>query len=180
MRRSVIRSAVCILLLLSLPIGASCTHSAPHYTNTVNVDSLAEELKNVLLAYAPSGEQAVYLHDDSNLLSSYLTLGEDVLAHCIIYAQDTANLDEFGVFYVKDTSSAKELKRQLLQEYLHASYEQNSEWYDSYMPLQTPKLKDAEVRVLGNYVIYCILAPDAKEVVFDTAARTLSSTLEAP
>jgi len=73
-----------------------------------------------------------------------------------------ANIDEFGIFkagdgQVKDIEAAVKSYLQLRQD----------TWMDEYMPEEKPKLTSAEVRTLGNYVIYCILSEDDAAAAFD-------------
>ena len=62
----------------------------------------------------------------------------------------------------------------LLRDYLAQAYEDNRVWYDSYMPEETPKLRDAEVKVFGNYVVYAIYSSADKATLFDAVKAALA------
>ena len=80
-------------------------------------------------------------------------------------------MDEFGIFHVTD-GNAEDLETEL-EDYLEESYEQNKDWYDSYMPEETPKLRDAQVKVFGNYVVYVILSEADCEAAFEAVEKAL-------
>ena len=98
----------------------------------------------------------------SDFIKEYITVPEAVKESCVYYAQNTNALDEFGIFEVEE-GKAQEVRNQLLSGYLKKRYDENLEWYNSYMPTETPKLRDAEVRVFGNCVAYAILSPENRK-----------------
>ena len=61
-----------------------------------------------------------------------------------------------------------------LVSYLSKSFEKNREFYDSYIPEETAKLRDAEVRRFGNYVAYAILDRDSKSRFFSAIEDKLT------
>ena len=46
-------------------------------------------------------------------------------------------------------------------------------WMEEYMPEEKPKLQSATVKVMGRYVVYCILSEDAKTDVFGAVDNLL-------
>ncbi len=157
---------ICAVLLLCV----GCNSVQKNYRDDVSVTAIAEKITAHLNAGKAS---TVYVTDENDLLASYLSFGDLVTDHCIVYAQQTSDLDEFGVLKAA-SGCADRVKQMLIQDYLQAAFEQNHEWYDSYMPQQTPKLRDAEVRVFGNYVFYCILDEAAKKEVFAVVEELLT------
>ena len=63
------------------------------------------------------------------------------------------NIDEFGVFKA-GTMTVKELET-LVKDYLQL---RQDGWMDEYLPQEKPKLMNAEVNTVGDYVMYAILS----------------------
>ena len=80
-------------------------------------------------------------------------------------------IDEYGILH---TDIDIEGAERLIREYLARSYEENRAFYDSYIPAETPKLRDAQVRVYGDYVVYAILSPADRDRLFDRIEACLS------
>lgn len=159
------RILACLLAVLSAFYLASCAKKAD-YRDDVPTEAIAEEIRAAL------PQKVDYVEDDSGFTDDYFTLSDSVYEHTVLYARQTNNLDEFGVYHVKE-ADAKELARQLREDYLAVSLERNREWYDSYIPAETPKLRDAQVRVYGSYVVYAILDKESRNTMFDTVERVL-------
>lgn len=73
-----------------------------------------------------------------------------------------ANIDEYGIFKSKDAAQTKEVKA-AVEAYLQLRLDS---WMDEYMPEEKPKLADAEIKTVGNYVMYCILSDSDKSAAF--------------
>ena len=159
--------AVC-LLLLSLCALTAC--GAREYRDDVDVTALAERVTEAL--NKKTDLPLRYAKDDTGFLSDYFKTPDYIADHAVLYAVSTNNLNEIGVWRVKEGHAA-ELAALLRTDYLKASLEKNSAWYDSYIPMETPKLRDAEVRVYGNYVVYAILNAEDREIAFETVEKLL-------
>ena len=122
-------------------------------------------------APAPSGN--AYLEAHNELLSDYLDLSSFPEGE-LRYSPDGNDLDEFGVWHLTDGRTG-ELSA-LLEDYLRESYRRNQAFFDSYIPKETPKLRDAEVRVMGNYVAYAVLSPDRRESFFTSLREALTAS----
>ena len=151
-----------VVLLLSL---ISCN------TQKYRDDQAVAELAGKAVTALNDG--VTYLPADSGYLSDYLTKPDYVTEEIIFFATETNNLNEFGIFHVQDGNA--EAMKELLKGYLKQSLEKNQTWYDSYIPEETPKLRDAEVQVYGNYVVYAILGTDDRATLFDSIKDTLST-----
>ena len=81
--------------------------------------------------------------------------------HAVLINVYGTNIDEYGVFKA-GAMSAKELKA-VADDYLSKRLDS---WMEEYMPEEKPKLTNAEVRVSGDYVMYCILSDADKEAAF--------------
>lgn len=80
-------------------------------------------------------------------------------------------IDEYGVFQGKDAAQAAEIKK-AVEDYIQR-YEDR--WMPAYMPGERPKLDSAEIKVVGNYVMYAILSDDDKTAAFGAFEKALQA-----
>ena len=153
-----------VLLFTCIFLLSSCASPSP-YKEDVSVSELCNTVRD---------HWDGFLLDSSSLLADYFTLPEGIREHALLYRGETDSLDEIGFFKV-DKGNANALAVQLREEYLFPSYEKNRTFYDSYMPNETPKLKNAEVRVFGNYVVYAILSETDKTTLFRLLEKKLAA-----
>lgn len=73
-----------------------------------------------------------------------------------------ANVDEYGIFKAGENMSAADIKA-TVEAYLQLRMDS---WMDEYMPEEKPKLEDAEIKVVGDYVMYCILSESDASAAF--------------
>lgn len=157
--------ALICLLSLSLPLAACRNGSMSGHTYVS--DLTATELAD---AVAPDLSVDFFTADDAHL-SDYVLLPRAVPSLCVRIAVAGDRIDEYGILRA-DGDPAEWAST--VHAYLAASYEQNRAFYDSYIPTETPKLRDAEVRVLGDYVIWAILSEGERAALFDRAEAVLS------
>ncbi len=81
------------------------------------------------------------------------------------------NIDEFGVFKGKDADDTAKIQ-QTVKDYL--AYRDES-WMPEYMPEERPKLDSAQVKTMGNYVIYVILSDDNSKLAIGEFEKALKS-----
>ena len=74
-----------------------------------------------------------------------------------------ANVDEFGVFKAGDMKVSE--VETTVKNYLDLRLQS---WMDEYMPEEKYKVEDAEYKVIGDYVMYCILSAEDAEAAFAT------------
>ncbi|MBQ9760097.1 MAG: DUF4358 domain-containing protein [Clostridia bacterium] len=154
------KKALTLCLTLTLLALSAC---APKYTTDIPIYDVADR------AIASIDPNVHYVRADRGYLDGYFPLSEEASAQEIYYATDGNNLDEFGIFYTDDPDDLADD----LRDYLDDCLEENRTFYDSYIPEETPKLRDAEVRTFGNCVAYAILSPSHKKAFFDTLDETL-------
>ncbi len=152
------------LLLFLLPACAK----ARHYRDDISGKKLAE-----LALRAPKSDSG-YSAADAHFLDDYFLIPSYVTDHAVHFSSDGSNLNELGVFHVQN-GHAEELK-DTLRGYLSESLSKNQAWYNSYIPEEIPKLRDAEVRIYGNYVVYAIFDKDDRAAVFDSVEQTLTES----
>ena len=135
-----------IVLFLSAFLFCGCgSGGGERYTDSLSPRILAERCASSIGLSGMEAENADRIRDYAALPSD-----ADLTVLC---AADRGNLDEVGVWRADNPEDA----RTLLETYLKNSYQDNRSYYDSYIPAQTSKLRDAEVRTFGNYVVYAIL-----------------------
>ena len=166
MRMNKLRVFVCFLA--AVMTFSLCACGRHEYRDDVPLSTLSETARGVLSA------DTNYLSIDVDYLGDYFQAPDYLLEGTILRADVGNNLDEIGIFHVTG-GNASAMKR-LLSDYLARSYEQNRDWYDSYIPHETPKLRDAEVRVMGNYVAYAVLSPDRRESFFTSLREALTAS----
>lgn len=102
----------------------------------------------------------------------YTVLLENTVDHCIIVSEKSdMNIDEVGVFHVKDGVNIQELKA-IVEAYVEGQALRFRDLLISYNPDELPKLDEAEVEVCGNYIYYSILSEartEAAENAFEGA-----------
>jgi len=81
------------------------------------------------------------------------------------------NIDEFGVFKAKEASQVAAVE-QAVKDYLQFRIDT---WMVEYMPEEHPKLESAEVKIVGNYVMYAILSDDSKKAAFSAFEKSLTA-----
>ena len=159
-------AAILIFLCITCLLTACNQKEEESYPKEINTKEVAAALcKKTPTASAWVGE-------DQNFIEEYVTIPEYVKDSQVYYAQNTNDLDEFGIFWVEE-GQAKAARSLLLQGYLQKRYTENREWYDSYMPTETPKLRDAEVRIYGNCVAYAVLSPEKRKSFFSECEKLL-------
>lgn len=156
--------AILMLSLCLLFAAVSCGKSV--YRDDLAVSSLANHVMESL------AKTDGYVVREKGL-DSYFTTPEYVTEFAIRHAQDTNNIDEIGIWHVTDGNA--DAMKALLSGYLKESLEKNETFYNSYIPEETPKLRDAEVRVFGNYVAYAILSASDRSAFFSALETELSA-----
>lgn len=151
-------TALCLFLSL-----CSCKKDA--YRNDVPVADLAD---TVMLRLSKTDG---YVTREKGL-DSYFATPDYATEFTIRHAADTNNIDEIGIWHVTDGNA--DAMKQLLTGYLSESFEKNETFYNSYIPEETPKLRDAEVRVFGNYVAYAILNSTDRNAFFSALSAELT------
>lgn len=155
------------LLSLALPLAACRNGSGnPH---TYASDLTATELAD---AVSPDLSEDFFTADAAHL-SDYVPLPRAVPSLCVRITVAGDRIDEYGVLQAEGDAAEW---ASTIRSYLAASYEQNRAFYDSYIPTETPKLRDAEVRIFGDYVVWAILSEGEKAALFDRAEAVLSES----
>lgn len=111
--------------------------------------------------------QGGYTAADSDFVSLEFTKPEVIDANVsewvICASTSSQTVDEYGIFRVKEGGDVQAVKDAVL-EYVQATQVKLEVYLDMYEPVEKTKLENAQVTVIGNYVVYTILTDQ------DTAA----------
>ena len=157
-----------ILTFLSVVLVLAACNKEEEYKKEINT----QEIATALSKRTPTA--SAWINEDQYFIEEYVDIPDYVKESSIYYAQNTNDLDEFGIFWVEE-GKEKATRLLLTQGYLQKRYTENQEWYNSYMPTETPKLRDAEVRIYGNCVVYAILSPERRTAFFAECEKLLKS-----
>ena len=157
--KRVLLSLLCLAMLLAF---ASCRKKE------YRADLPSTQIATHAAQNLPIGESSVVAA--AHFLDDYFQIPDFVQDYEVRFCADRNNLDEFGIFRVAP-EHAKEMQS-LLADYLSKSLEQNRTWYDSYIPQETPKLRDAETKIFGSVVVYAVLSAPDRDVFFKNAGAS--------
>ena len=153
-----ILTSLLVLSLLLLAVGCGSTT----YKNDVAVNTLADTAITAL------NDGKEYSTAEADFLDSYFTKPDYVTESVIRFSTDGNDLNEFGIYHVTDGNA--EAMKTHLSKYV-------TDFYDlynaNYLPEETPKLRDAEVKVFGNYVVYAMLNDTDRATLFTAIEQAL-------
>lgn len=156
--------AVLIPIFVGLLLG-SC-HKKGVYTDELSAKEVADGAVSAM-------EEASLLSAERDYLDDYILVPEGMTDREIRFSSNGNNLDEIGVWHVP--TGETERIHALLEEYLNRSLERNRAFYDSYIPQETAKLRDAEVKTFGNYVVYAIMNEGDRSAFFESVSKILQA-----
>jgi len=148
-------SCCALILALSL-LFASCGKTVT-YKDDVEVSELADSIKQKI----DGGDKL------TNITASFIQSSMDMdvseyADYCVFITVVGTSINEFGIFKAKDTAQVEALSEKL-QSYISL---RNEAWMPEYLPDEYPKLKNAEIKTAGLYVMYAVLSDTEKEAVF--------------
>ena len=161
-----------LAILMTLTLVTAC--GGDQYRNDLTSAQVVESIK----ATIPTEEGYRQVSDRYISASmwgeKYTVLLDNITDYCIIVSEKSdSNIDEVGVFHVKDKSMVQELKT-IVEAYVTAQTSHFRNLLVSYNPGELPKLDEAEVEVCGNYIYYSILS----EARTETAEQAFENALE--
>ena len=153
-----------ILTLLALTLLLSLTAcKSANYADDKKATDLADGIVTAL------NDGKTYSTAEADFLDSYFANPDYVTESVIRFSTDGNDLNEFGIYHV--TEGNAEAMKELLTKYV-------TDFYDlynaNYLPEETPKLRDAEVKVFGNYVVYAMLNDADREIAFQKVEELLA------
>jgi len=150
--KKIILALIALTLILSL---AACGGSK--IKDDVAVSALAEKV----------GEKVSNLPNmmaaEDNYLQNLMLLEAGVSAEHVVMVNTAGKIAaEFGIFKGSDKANTEKIAKEV-ENYLARL---DSEMAAMYIPEELPKLRGAEVKIVGNYVIYAVLDEAEKAEVF--------------
>ncbi len=151
------------MLAVTCLITASCGGSASYSTDvaatelSVTVDALLEN---------PSDFATM---TDEYIIGMMEIDPSEFADHIVKLRASGANIDEYGIFKAPTAADVADVKA-VVEAYLARRVEA---WMPEYMPEEFPKMEAASVKVMGQYVVYAILADDVKADVFSAIENAL-------
>ncbi len=154
-----------LLTVLCLAALAGCSNNKEvSYRTDADVHALADACS------AKLASASLMADADEDYLLYRMELSESFLPDAVVRIQNAGTaLDEFGIFRAPDNLSPAILE-DTVKAYLAA---RDKEWTGLYLVEEYPKLRDAEYKVYGKYVIYAILSEEDKAALFSEAEAQL-------
>ena len=154
--KKILRSTLCLLCVALLLCAVSCDNGGD-WKDDLTSASLSTTVKSAFAS--EDGWETVssdYISPSAwgEDYADYLELVSDYVI--TISAESDMNVDELGVFRVKNAKDADRIKA-FAEKYLEAKKLRMAPLLESYNQAELPKLDCAEVTVCGNYVLYTIL-----------------------
>ncbi len=148
--------ALSLAMLMILTVLVSC--GGDKYRNDLTSAQVMDQIKAVI----PTEEGYRQVSDGYISASmwgeNYTVLLDNTTDHCIIVSEKSdVNIDEVGVFHVKDSAKVEDLKA-IVEAYVEGQTLRFRDLLISYNPDELPKLDEATVVVCGNYIYYSILS----------------------
>ncbi len=117
----------------------------------------------VAAAVNGAADSEIMMDVPDTYLQSTMKIDPEAYSDCCVKKSKVGtNINEYGVFRTDDAEALQET----LEAYVQALRDR---WMDEYLPEEYPKLENAQVWVVGDYVMYEILdaeAADAAEIAF--------------
>ncbi len=164
-----ITSIFCVFLIL---IFASCSNTNNNkspgntdvkkpevFKNDITAVEFAERFDSILL----NGTKLTAVDDD--YINGMLELNlNDVTEYVLKIQTSGTEVDQYGIFKTTSETKAEELADSV-QSYLQML---SDNWQNfNYLPEEMPKIKAAEVKSAGLYVVFVIATEDEKTAIFD-------------
>ena len=154
-----------IAAILSLSLLTACSGKTAEIRDDVAVSDVSAAVASVL------GDDTLVSVPDT-FYSGSMKMDVSEFGGCDVKINSKGiNIDEFGVFKAKDSSQVTAVE-QTVKNYLQMRMDT---WMVEYMPEEYPKLENAEVQTVGNYVMYAILSDDDKAAAFDAFKKSLTA-----
>lgn len=171
-----IRTAALILTLITLSLACVACAGNGNYRDDLTSSDVMQKIEAALPAgdgYTPVSDGFI---SSSTWGEEYTALLDAVSDRKIcISAKSDSNVDEFGVFHVKNPDRVSEVKG-IVESYIEAQQLRLPAILDMYNPDEIPKVENAKVLVCGNYVLYTILDTDATAKAQSACKEALKKT----
>ncbi len=156
-----IRTTALILSVITLSLSCIACKSKNSYRDDLTSADVIQQIETALAGgdgYIPVSDGFI---SPSSWGEEYTSLLDAVSDWEIRISENKdANVDEFGVFHVKNPDQVSEVKS-IVDSYIATQQLRLPSILDMYNPDEIPKVENAKVLVCGNYVLYTILNDEA-------------------
>lgn len=156
-----IRTAALFLVLLTLSLSCIACADKGNYRDDLTAADVTQQIETALAGgdgYTPVSDGFI---SSSSWGEEYTALLDAVSDWEIrISEKKDTNVDEFGVFHVKDSKRVSKVE-DIVKSYIATQQLRLPSILDMYNPDEIPKVENAKVLVCGNYVLYTILNDEA-------------------
>ena len=156
-----IRTAALILSLVTFTLSCVACSGKGNYRDDLTSADVIQQIETALAGgdgYIPVSDGFI---SPSGWGEEYTSLLDAVSDWEIRISENKdANVDEFGVFHVKNPDRLGEVKS-IVESYIATQQLRLTPLLESYNPDEIPKVDNAKVLVCGNYVLYTILDQNA-------------------
>ncbi len=153
-------SLLTLILAIALLL---CACSSSTFRDDLTTAQLRETVDALLV-------NAKYLDEaDGDYLRFNLPGTADATDRLVRFSVAGQCLDEYGFFHAASPEGVEALEK-ACADYLQ---KRNEAWMNEYLVEEYPKLRDAEVFTMGNYVFYLILSESDKDLVLNALNETL-------
>ncbi|NLL46110.1 MAG: DUF4358 domain-containing protein [Clostridiales bacterium] len=147
---------LCALILALALLFASCAKTVK-YRDDLTTSEIADSIKQGI----DGGDKLTEI--SASFIQSSMDIDVSEYADYSVFITVVGtNINEFGIFKAKDDTQVDALKEKL-QSYISL---RNEAWMPEYLPDEYPKLKNAEIKSVGLYVMYAVLSDSEKEAAF--------------
>ena len=169
MNRNLANRGIALFLLLSLLWAVSAC--AQNYTS----DQSAQTLLGRVTSTLSEGDEGMYVTASEDTYAVYFgdkAEYEVVQDCCIAYHTDSTNVDQLGVFRVREGQSTEPV-RKMVQAYVDGQAEYLHGFAANYNRGELEKIQSSRVFVIGQYVCFSILSDEAANLFSDTVKQAL-------
>ena len=168
--------SVILIAVLAVSVLASCRETDITKTEGGEKTAVKEYVSDkaaddVMAAAITAVSTAAELSEIDEMYFQYMikVTAENAESYSIKLQPNGTTLDEVGI--IKAASGKADSAQAEIKAYLA---ERNAAWTGLYLTEEYPKLKDAEVKVYGDYVVYAILSESEKAAFFAAAENAVT------
>lgn len=142
-----------LLIIATIFCIASCAKEYRSDISTAELsEAVAKKLSNPDILVSTDEYFIEYFNEE------YASLAKEFSAK---QSNSGTSFDEYGIFKVNDQADTAKIKT-MIEEYIQFRIDADM----GYVPEELPKIKNAEIKIIGNYVAYAFLSDSDKTAAF--------------
>ena len=159
------------IISLLLAAVALCSVFAVSCNKKPEIELVFTDIAGAVAGAVPENEK--FSERDSSYPFNFLGVSADEFANHTVMQHTSGDLiDEYGIIEAKDANELDKAKK-FADDYL--AFYRDTLWDERYKQDQYPKLRDAEVRTVGDrFVVYVIMDESSKSLVFSALDTLLN------